>query len=109
MRDYFARPEVIARRRVYEENRQIVVYGADWEDVARLYEAQHGKCPGCRRSLNWSECAIDHCHATGVVRGLLCRHCNIALGHIRDDVATLRRLIEYVSSSGTPRVITHGP
>jgi hypothetical protein len=39
---------------------------------------------------------IDHCHETGVVRGVLCHWCNTALGLAKDDPATLRALANYL-------------
>lgn len=40
---------------------------------------------------------VDHCHASGAVRGLLCQPCNTALGLFRDDTETLGRAIEYLA------------
>jgi len=39
---------------------------------------------------------IDHCHEKGHVRGLLCYHCNIGLGHFKDNTLWLQRAIEYL-------------
>jgi len=41
--------------------------------------------------------AIDHCHETGDIRGLLCSKCNKALGLLGDDIDTLKRAIEYLA------------
>lgn len=40
--------------------------------------------------------ALDHCHKTGHVRGLLCLPCNIAIGNLKDDVALMQKAIEYL-------------
>ena len=40
---------------------------------------------------------IDHCHASGQVRGVLCFNCNASLGHVNDDQARLAKLIGYLS------------
>jgi hypothetical protein len=40
--------------------------------------------------------AIDHCHATGRIRALLCSPCNTAIGLLKDDPATLRKAAEYL-------------
>lgn len=59
---------------------------------------QGGRCAICRREPEQGRrLAVDHDHATGEVRGLLCKACNTALGMFRDDVASLARAIGYLA------------
>jgi hypothetical protein len=44
------------------------------------------------------ELAVDHCHTTGKVRGLLCSTCNTALGSFQDNPAYLKAAIHYLES-----------
>lgn len=44
---------------------------------------------------------FDHCHATGDFRGWPCHHCNLILGHAKDDSALLRKLAEYLDRFNT--------
>lgn len=59
------------------------------------HRIQKGKCAACgkgsRRTLN-----LDHDHKTGIIRGLLCHNCNIALGMVHDNVSTLLKLAFYL-------------
>jgi hypothetical protein len=55
---------------------------------------QFNTCPICLRRLEFR--AVDHCHKTGRVRGVLCRTCNSGIGMLRDDVGNFRRAAEYV-------------
>lgn len=41
----------------------------------------------------------DHCHNTGTVRGFLCHHCNLMLGHAKDNVQTLHAAINYLKET----------
>lgn len=72
-------------------------YGITGDEYWLLYEAQGGVCWICRRAKGLSKkLAVDHDHATGYVRGLLCTTCNKFLGHIRDDDAAGLRIMNYL-------------
>jgi len=58
---------------------------------------QQERCAICRGVLGTGSAThVDHDHATGVVRGVLCRMCNVALGHVREDRVVLVRMIRYL-------------
>lgn len=67
---------------------------------------QRGLCAICERPANEAQgiqrrLAVDHDHATNVVRGLLCHHCNMGLGAFQDDSSRLRRAIQYLAKQQT--------
>jgi hypothetical protein len=69
------------------ETRVVATYGLAPGDYERLREAQDGLCAICHRATGKTRrLSVDHDHATGLVRGLLCRPCNDMLGHARDSV-----------------------
>lgn len=47
------------------------------------------------------EPVIDHCHATGNVRGLLCMACNSMLGYAKDNIQTLSSAIQYLKTTAS--------
>ena len=51
------------------------------------------------RSTNRDGWHIDHAHATGKVRGILCPPCNLMLGHAKDDPRVLRAAAAYLEDS----------
>ena len=62
-----------------------------------MLAAQGGVCCLCSRPpTSKRRLAVDHNHATGVVRGLLCHPCNRFLGHVNDSPAMLRAMAEYL-------------
>jgi hypothetical protein len=40
---------------------------------------------------------VDHCHETGKIRGLLCHNCNVAIGHLGDNLSTMQNAISYLA------------
>lgn len=73
-------------------------YGITLDDYNKMHNEQGGTCAICglaERVSNRS-LAVDHCHATGKVRGLLCSACNIALGKFQDDKERLLKAISYL-------------
>jgi hypothetical protein len=87
-----------ARRLRHAKNR----YGITAEQFDAMYK--NAVCAGCsvaknaptRLHKNGSILAIDHCHKTGKVRGLLCHDCNLAISAAQDTPAILRRLAKYL-------------
>jgi len=69
-------------------------YGLTPEQYKTMYEQQGGKCANvaCSRPAEY----IDHNHATNVVRALLCKQCNFALGLMNDSTDIAHGLIEYL-------------
>lgn len=72
-------------------------YGLTPEQYKALYEAQNGSCYICQRATGKTKrLAVDHDHATGYVRGLLCGPCNSILAQIRDDRYAAARIVLYL-------------
>ncbi len=74
-------------------------FGITASDFDILLERQGGGCALCgtRQPLGrWGRFAVDHCHETGRVRGLLCNRCNAALGVLGDTPTRIARVHEYV-------------
>lgn len=80
-------------------------FGISVADYDRLMLEQDGRCASCReaelhihRSGKKRDLAVDHDHATGIVRGLLCGDCNRGLGLFRDDPVALRAAADYLEA-----------
>lgn len=74
-------------------------FGITLEQRDKMIEEQAGLCLICKQPLTlegWGGPAVDHCHDTGVVRGILHRSCNAAIGLLRDDSKLLRFAAEYL-------------
>lgn len=80
--------------RSYKNSKIKNQYGITLEVYEKMLEAQEGKCLVCEDALTVPH--IDHCHVTGKVRGLLCKHCNTGLGHFKDNITNLERAILYL-------------
>lgn len=84
----------------YRKYRLKAGYGLSLGDFDRMVMQQGGLCAMCgRRPKNHSKIlVVDHDHKSGHVRGLLCFNCNMVLGHLRDDVSLMRRVIKYLQA-----------
>jgi hypothetical protein len=83
--------------REYHLRRRYGITGADFD---AMVEAQGGTCAVCHGKPEH----VDHDHATGKVRGILCFNCNQALGNVRDDVDVLQGLIDYLHRNRRSRL-----
>lgn len=56
------------------------------------------RCEACGDYSGQRRLAVDHCHESGDVRGILCTRCNAALGHLKDDPARIRGVLAYLDT-----------
>ena len=80
------------RRKRYQQ-----VYGFSFADYDAMLQRQGSACAICRRSGD--ALCVDHCHACGKVRGLLCVKCNSALGFCNDSPALLLAAAAYLRAA----------
>lgn len=67
------------------------------EDYKSMLDSQNSKCKICNNPLiKPKDIALDHCHKTGKVRGILCRYCNTGIGMLQDDTRILQNAIKYL-------------
>lgn len=68
------------------------------EDYNKMFQEQDGKCAICNKHQTEFDksLAVDHCHETGKVRGLLCRECNTGLGKFKDSTNLLEKAKNYL-------------
>jgi len=74
-------------------------YGITKEEYDNLLVASNNKCAICGNEFEptrRNEPCIDHDHETQQIRGLLCRYCNIGLGHFKDDPEVLEKAAIYL-------------
>ena len=75
-------------------------YGMSPEDHARMEQEQGGRCLICATiPTNKHGLVVDHDHATGAIRGLLCSDCNRGLGGFKDNEVVLQRAINYINEA----------
>jgi len=76
-------------------------YGITLEDYNQLFIQQNGCCKICERHQSQFKkaLAVDHCHSTGKVRGLLCTSCNNGLGRFKDSAELLKIAANYIEAN----------
>lgn len=77
-------------------------YGMTVEQYEALLHEQGGRCAICGADSGGLRAhAVDHCHATGQVRGLLCSPCNRGMGLLGDDPERLRAAADYLAAASS--------
>jgi hypothetical protein len=93
-----------AKSRVRDRAYQLQTkYGLTPERYEEMLKKQNGVCAICSRPETYTDrsggvgpLCVDHCHASGRVRALLCRRCNMAIGQFTDDPAVLSGALSYL-------------
>lgn len=75
-------------------------YGLTEKEYEQLLTNCSGRCEACGKNFEteglWP--CVDHDHATGRVRGVLCVNCNTGIGSLGDGIAGVRLALEYLES-----------
>ena len=90
-----------ANKEKMEEYRLKYKFGITQDEYDLNLELQDDACKICKVDASefTSKLAVDHCHTTGELRGLLCPSCNTGLGQFRDNIEFLKEAIEYLQTS----------
>lgn len=98
---YYNNPE-------HAKTQRLRKYGIDYDEYNRMRESQQYKCAVCdvhetevtqgRAKTPATALQVDHCHATGSLRKLLCTDCNIILGKSKDNPEILKAAALYLES-----------
>lgn len=79
-------------------------YNMTIEEYQDLLIKQNHGCGICSNTVpggTYHFFPVDHCHNTNKVRGLLCINCNFGLGRVKDNITTLRSMIDYCNMWST--------
>lgn len=73
-------------------------YGITLDQYNEMFNNQNGCCAICgKHQLNFKvSLCVDHCHLTGLVRGLLCSSCNRAIGYFQESLSNIENAVLYL-------------
>lgn len=99
-------------RACYQRNKTVIrerkqkqqyrwTYGLEYCDFLTMQDLQDNKCyicnlPPAKTNSKNQVLYVDHDHATGKIRKLLCNKCNFVLGLINEDPELLKKMIKYI-------------
>ncbi len=83
----------------YQSRRNLKQYGLTVAAYEELLVKQGGGCAICQKPPGKKKLAVDHCHDTGAVRGLLCFRCNYGLSYFSDEYERVERVARYLERS----------
>lgn len=91
-------------KRCTRDRMRFRAFGITREDFYEMLSKQDGNCAICEISMdeyvktsqNNKVFSVDHCHTTGVIRGLLCCSCNRGIGYFKDNPNALNKAAKYL-------------
>ena len=84
-------------------NNLLTRYGITMEQKAQMVKKQNNCCAICENVFKSSvDTHVDHCHNSQDIRGILCGHCNRALGLFKDSPTILRNAAKYLEKYAKP-------
>jgi hypothetical protein len=89
------RPRIKMYNLVNDLKRHYGMTVSQYEEMAKNHNFKCAICGVPQVELN-RKLAVDHCHETGKIRGLLCGNCNTAIGKMKDSTDILRSAISYL-------------
>jgi hypothetical protein len=85
------------RKIIVQKNNYKKRYGLTVEQKQDLIDGQDSKCAICKNDLkDTHDVCVDHNHITGSIRGILCRKCNLGIGHLQDSIDILKSAVKYL-------------
>jgi hypothetical protein len=92
----------------HKENQLKAKYGITLDEYNQMLEKQNGVCALCHqpertkisRGNGIRSLAVDHCHNTGIVRGLLCNTCNSFVGKYEKYKSIFSKIENYLTATG---------
>lgn len=84
------------RRSAINRKQLLKHHGLSLEDFDRMVAERDGRCDICKEKKE--KLCVDHCHATLVIRGLLCHGCNLVLGYAKDRPLVLSNAASYLTN-----------
>lgn len=81
-----------------KDTRLRATFGISIEQYETMRLEQGGVCKICSRVPGKKGLAVDHCHATGRIRGLLCSSCNTSLGLMRENRTAIESMVRYLQN-----------
>lgn len=89
------------KRSAINRRRLLKYHGLTTADYERMVQEREGRCDLCGE-VAVPKLFVDHDHKTLAIRGLLCRHCNLALGFFKDRPDVAARVPSYLSGNLSP-------
>jgi len=104
------RSKNVEKLRLYEIKRK---FDLSLEEYEELLCKQNGACAICEcpetatRGGVVRKLAVDHCHDTGKVRGLLCSNCNTGIGKLKDRASLVLKAYKYLEKHSADTSAEH--